>query len=180
MLKPRPLVLVTIIFAAALSRLIALPPNMASITAIALFGGAYFSDKRLAFLVPLSALFLGDLLLGFYQPQEMLLVYCSFALIVCMGLWLKKRQTLLRIGGAAIAGSVLFFLITNFGVWAFTNLYPKTLGGLAACYTAAIPFFRNTLQGDLLYTIMLFGGFALLERRFSALREPRMAGALAA
>ena len=122
--------------------------------------------------MPLSALFLSDLVLGFYHHMEV--VYASFALIVCIGLWLQQNRSALRVAGAALASSLLFFLLTNFGVWASDSLYPMTLNGLMACYLAAIPFFRNTLLGDLLYTIILFGGFALLERRFAILREPSM------
>ena len=169
MLRPRLAVLIVMILAAAFSRLIPHPPNMASVTAVALFGGAYFSDRRLAFLVPLAALFLSDLVLGFYHHMEV--VYSSFALIVFIGLWLQKKRSALHIAGAAMVSSILFFLLTNFGVWAFDSLYPMTLNGLIACYVAAIPFFRNTLQGDLLYTAILFSGFALLEYRFTALRE---------
>jgi hypothetical protein len=170
MLKPRLLVLISMILLAAATRLIPHPPNMTSLTAVALFGGAYFSDKRLAFAVPLIALFLSDLVLGFYHHMEV--VYLSFALIVTIGLWLQSHRTALPIAGAALVSSVLFFALTNFGVWAFDALYPKTLGGLIACYVAAIPFFQNTLIGDLLYTAVLFGGFALLENRVPALRDP--------
>jgi hypothetical protein len=169
MLKPRFLVLISMILIAAASRLIPHPPNMTSLTAVALFGGAYFSDKRLAFLVPLSALFLSDLMLGFYHHMEV--VYLSFALIVTIGLWLQKHHKALPIAGAALASTVLFFLLTNFGVWAFDAFYPKTLEGLVACYVAAIPFFQNTLLGDLLYTTILFGSFALLENQLPALRD---------
>jgi hypothetical protein len=169
MFRPRLAALISIVLAAALSRLIPHPPNMTSVAAVALFGGAYFSDRRLAFLVPLSALFLSDVILGFYGHMEV--VYASFALIVCIGLWLAKNRSALRIAAAALTSSVLFFLFTNFGVWAFDSLYPRTLDGLMDCYIAAIPFFRNTFQGDVLYTAILFGGFALLERRFSVLRE---------
>jgi hypothetical protein len=169
MFGPRLAALISIILAAALSRLIPHPPNMSSVTAVALFAGAYFSDKRLAFLVPLTALFLSDLVLGFYGHMEV--QYLSFALIVCIGLWLRENRSVLRIAAAALASSVLFFVLTNFGVWAFGSLYPRTLDGLIACYVAAIPFFRNTFQGDMLYTAILFGGFALLERRYSVLRE---------
>lgn len=169
MFRPRLVALISIILAASLSRLLPHPPNMTSVAAVALFGGAYFSDRRLAFLVPLAALFLSDLFLGFYGHMEV--QYLSFALIVCIGLWLEKDRSVFKIAAAALAGSVLFFLLTNFGVWAFGSLYPRTLGGLMDCYIAAIPFFRNTLQGDMLYTAILFGGFALLERRFSVLRE---------
>jgi hypothetical protein len=172
MVKPRLMVLIAIVLAAAASRLIPHPPNMTSITAIALFGGAYFPDKRLTFLVPLAALLLSDLILGFYSHMEV--VYLSFALIVCIGLWLQKRRSVFYITGAALASSILFFLLTNFGVWALESLYPKTIAGLLACYMAAIPFFQNTLQGDLFFTAVLFGGFALLERSFPKLCEQRM------
>jgi hypothetical protein len=170
MLRPRLMLLIMMTLAAAFSRLAPHPPNMASVTAVALFGGAYFSDKRIAFLVPLAALFLSDLILGFYHHMEV--VYLSFALIVCIGLWLQRNRSAPTIAGAALASSTIFFLLTNFGVWAFGSLYPRTLDGLIACYMAAIPFFGNTLQGDLLYTVVLFGGFMFLEGRFSGLREP--------
>src|SRR5205085_4079504 len=172
MSKPRITVLVCMIIAAAASHLIPHPPNMASIAAVALFGGAYLSDKRLAFLVPLAALFLSDLVLGLYGHME--IVYGSFALVVCVGLLLRKRRSPLRIAGAALASSMLFFINTNFGVWAFGSLYPKTAAGLLTCYVAAIPFFQNTLAGDALYTAVLFSGFALAERLFPALREPAL------
>ena len=157
------------ILAAAVSRLIPHPPNLASITAVALLGGAYLSHKWLAFLVPMAALFLSDLILGLYPHME--IVYGSFALVVCLGLLLQKKRSPLRIAGAAIASSLLFFVITNFGVWAFGTLYPRTVAGLVECYAAAIPFFQNTLIGDALYTTVLFGGFALAERLVPALHE---------
>ncbi len=172
MSKPRLVVLVCMILAAAASRLIPHPPNLASITAVALFGGAYLFDKRLAFLVPMAALLLSDLILGFYSHME--IIYGSFALVVCIGLLLRKRRTPLRIAGAALTSSVLFFIITNFGVWLFESLYPKTIAGLVTCYVAAIPFFQNTLVGDALYTAVLFGGFALAEKWFPFLRERPM------
>src|SRR5687768_3393633 len=106
MSKPRFWVLVCMILAAAASRLIPHPPNAASITAVALFGGAYLSDKRLAFLVPIAALFLSDLVLGLYGHMEV--VYGSFALVVCIGLLLRKRRSPFTIAGAALASSILF------------------------------------------------------------------------
>lgn len=168
MLKPRLILVLTLIGAAAASRLLPHPPNMTSVTATALFGGAMLSDRRLAFLVPLAAMFAGDLVLGFHS--QMISVYGSFVLIVAMGLWLQRRRSAANIAGAAIAASLLFFAITNFGVWLIDGMYPHTLAGLALCYTEALPFLRNTLGGDLLYTLVLFGGMALLERRFAALR----------
>src|SRR5260370_14344382 len=104
MSKPRLIVLLLMILAAAASRLFPDPTNLASITAVALFGGAYLSDKRLAFLVPLAGLFLSDLILGLYSHME--IIYGSFALVVCIGLLLRRRRTPLRIAGAALASSV--------------------------------------------------------------------------
>jgi hypothetical protein len=98
---------------------------------------------------------------------------------VGIGLWLRSRRKPALIAGAALTSSILFFILTNFGVWASGHLYPKTWAGLVTCYTAALPFFRNSLEGDLLYTLILFGGFALMERRFEALREPRPVAGLA-
>jgi len=177
MLKPRAIALISLVLAAAASRLVPHPWNLTSIAAMALFGGAYFQDRRLAFAVPLGALFLSDLVLGLYSGMGV--VYGSFALIVGIGLWLRPRRRPALIAGAALTSSVLFFILTNFGVWASGLLYPKTWAGLVACYTAALPFFRNGLEGDLLYTLILFGGFALLERRFKALRETEAPSGLA-
>lgn len=157
-----------VILAAAASRLIPHPPNLTPIAAMALFGGAHFADRRLAFLIPLAAMFLSDLVVGLHRLLPV--VYASFALIVCIGFWLRPRMSALRVAGAALAGSVAFFVLTNFGVWAWGSFYPKTLDGLVAAYVAGIPFFRNTLLGDVAYTALLFGGFALLQRLTSASR----------
>jgi len=157
------------IIAAAVSRLLPDPPNLTPIAAMALFGGATFTDKRAAFLVPLLPLFLTDIFLGFSGLTAV--VYGSFALIVCLGFWLRRRQSAGRIVAAALCGSMLFFILTNLAVWALTPLYPKTLSGLSECYVAALPFFRNTLAGDLLYSGLLFGGLAMAERRWPRLAE---------
>lgn len=161
-----------LIAAAAASRLLPHPPNFTPIAAMALLGGAYAPDKRLAFALPLSALFLSDLALGLHSG--MWAVYGSFALIVFLGFALRRSRSPLRVAGAALASSVLFFAATNLAVWAFGSMYPKTLAGLAACYTAAIPFFANTLAGDAFYTAVLFGGFALAQRGWPVLREPEL------
>ena len=99
--------------------------------------------------------------------------YLSVVLIVLLGWAVSARITFVRVGAAAVASSVLFFLLTNFSVWLGSSVYPQTFAGLAACYVAAIPFFQNTLAGDLFYSGLLFGGFALLERLVPALRAPR-------
>lgn len=178
MITPRLLTLVAMILAAAASRLLPHPPNFAPIGAMALFGGACFADKRLAFVVPLTAMALSDLALALTLygravfGGQMAFVYASFALIVCIGLWIRGRRAPLTIAGGALAGAVLFFVVTNFGVWATGSWYPKTAAGLVACYAAALPFFRNTLLGDAFHAAVLFGGLAVAEKRFPALREP--------
>lgn len=169
MLNTRFAVLLGFVLMAAASRLLPHPPNFTPIAALALFGGACFSDRRAAFLVPLGAMFLSDLAISWHRGWPW--VYGSFALIVSLGFWLRGQRTFARTAATTMASSVLFFVITNFGVWAMGSFYPRTAVGFAACYAAAIPFFRNTLLGDALYVAVLFGGFALAERRFPALRE---------
>jgi hypothetical protein len=153
-----------LILLAAFSRIIPHPANFTPITAIALFGSAYL-DKRSALLIPIAALLVSDYFIGFYDG--MVWVYGSFLAIACIGFLLRNRRTVPMILGASISGSVLFFLVTNFGVWMSSpGLYPHTVAGLIACYTAAIPFFRNTLGGDLLFVTVIFGLYALLTRLF--------------
>jgi hypothetical protein len=171
MVNSRVLLIIAIVASAALSRLIPHAPNLTPMTAVALFGGAYLADRKLAFVVPLGALLISDVLLGFYGAGEMLAVYFSSALEVGLGMWVSRNRSVLRVVSAALTGSLLFFTLTNFAVWAFGTIYPKTGGGLVECYIAALPFFRNTLAGDLLYTATLFGGYALLERKLLGLRE---------
>ncbi len=166
-----------VILIAALSRLAPHPPNFTPIGAIALFGGAHFARTRIAFGVPLAAMLLSDVALGlFWYGLDGLLgsmpfIYGSFALIVGLGRWVRGHRSPRAISAAALTGSILFFVIADFGVWLHGGLYPMTWEGLMACYTAAIPYYRNMLLGDLFYTAVLFGGFALAQRRVAALRE---------
>jgi len=165
--------LVGMTLAAAVTRLLPHPPNVTPIAAMALFGGARFASPLAAFAVPLSAMLLSDLLLGFGLHPVMPFVYGSFAVTVCLGRWLRSRRSVLAVGMAAVTGSVVFFVVTNLGVWLVGDLYPRTLDGLVTCYLAAIPFFRNTLAGDAGYTVALFGGFALAHRYVTSLGERR-------
>jgi hypothetical protein len=167
---------------AAASRLIPHPPNLAPIRAMALCGGACFAHRRAAFVVPLAAMFLSDLAIGLLSVNLPLglhrllpFVYGSFALIVCLGFWLGSRRTVVPIAGAALASSVLYVVLTSFGIWAPGSWYPKTWEGLVACYAAAIPFCHHTLVGDAGYTTVPFGGLALADQGLPALREPAFA-----
>ena len=163
-LTPRFLILAGLILVAAFTRLIPHPPNFTAIGAMALFGGAYFDKKYLAFAVPLTAMFLSDLIIGFHPG--MYAVYLSFIFIVMIGMTLRDKKKIGNIILASVSASVLFFIITNFALWLTGNLYPKTALGLAACFTAAIPFFHYTLLGDLFFAGVLFGAFELLKVKF--------------
>lgn len=156
------------ILIAALLRLVPHPPNFTPIGAMALFGGAYFGRHALAFVAPLGSLLVSDAILGFHSGMPF--VYASVGLIVLIGWAVRSRRTPIGIAAGAVASSILFFAVTNFGVWLSSGMYPPTASGLAACYVAAIPFFQNTLAGDLIFSALLFGGFALLERHVPMVR----------
>ena len=134
-------------------------PDATPITAIALVSGVYLG-RIWAVIVPLLALFLSDLLIGFYDWRVMLSVYGSFALIGLMSYFLKKHPNILTGAALVVASSFLFFIVTNFAVWAFSPWYAKTFEGLLYCYTLGLPFYRNMFLGDGLYTPLLFGVFA--------------------
>lgn len=168
-MNTRLLTIVALIFAAAALRLIPHPANFAPIVALGLFAGSYLEDRRMAFAVPFGALLLSDLVLGLYPG--LVFVYAGFALSVCIGFALRKRSVR-RIAAGTLASALVFFVITNFGAWMTLPMYPKTPDGLLAAYVAGIPFLRNALAADALYAVLLFGGFALAERRVHWLSRP--------
>lgn len=159
-----------LILAAAASRLLPHPANVAPISAMALFAGAYFERKWLAFAVPLAAMILSDAVIGFYT--QIWVTYLGFAAVVCVGFMLRSQVGVFQVACASVTGSVLFFFITNFAIWMHYDIYPHTIQGIMDSYVLALPFFRHTLMGDLFYAAVLFGGFALAERRFNQL-QPR-------
>lgn len=160
----------------ALCRLIPHPLNFTPIAAMALFGGTYIKDKKLAFWIPISAMLLSDVLLqiingtGFHN--QMIWVYGSTALITCLGFFLRGREQRQTIMVASLLGSILFFFITNFGVWA-GGFYGYTLAGLSNCYVMAIPFFKGTIMGDLFYNLVFFGGYALVRKFNPAFQQKK-------
>jgi hypothetical protein len=171
-LTPRFWVLTLMVFGAAFLRLLPHPPNFAPIAAMALFGGAYFSKKTFAFIIPLAAMFLTDMLIGIYSYAW--IVYISFALIVVLGIFMLKKVSVKNLIIASLTASVSFFAITNFGVWALGTLYPKTPEGLLASYTAAIPFFQNSLIGDLFFVGVMFGVYELVKHNVPALQKVKI------
>lgn len=179
LLAPGPLLLAVMIVLAALSRLLPHPPNFSPVEAMALFGGAYFASRGWAVVVPLVALLLSDIALGLTMGGDYMSyvaspsfwsVYVCIALSTVLGFGLRGKVGGANVLGYSLAGSMLFFVVTNFVTWSGSTMYPQTGAGLVAAYVAAIPFFKWTVLGTLFYSALLFGGFALLRRQAPALR----------
>lgn len=175
------LIVTGIIIFAALTRLLPHAYNFTPIGAIALFGAAYFTKKKWALIIPLAAIWMSDLLLNnivyseFYTgftffTSGFLYIYGSIALIVVLGYYLLKKITFGRVLGGALGASVIFFIVSNFGVWISGSMYPLTFEGLIACYTAAIPFFHYTIAGNVVYSALLFGAYEWMKATYPVLQ----------
>jgi len=169
-----------LMFVVAMSRLLPHPPNFTPVAAMALLGGAMFVNKRLAFAVPLGAMLLSDVVIGWLSGagqfgfhSAMPAVYVSFGLTVFLGFLLREKRGFLRVASMSLASSVLFFIVTNFAVWADGVYYAKNLAGLSACFVAAIPFFHYTVLGDACYVTLMFGAVVLAEKRAFSLPAGR-------
>jgi len=160
--------IILLILIASFSRLIPHIPNFTPIGAIALFGGAYFKNKFHAFLIPVSSLFISDLIInnlflntyfekftwiypGFFWQ------YSSFILIIIIGVFSLNKFNFKKLLTSSIGSSLVFFIVTNFGVWISGSMYTKDIFGLISCFTLAIPFYKGTLLGFLFYSFLLFG-----------------------
>jgi len=164
---PRFIFVFSIVIIAAVLRLIPHWPNFTPIAAIALFGGASLNKKWLAFVIPVTAMLLSDLIIGFHT--FMIPVYVSFIITVFMGMNLLKNRKAHRIAFTAIASSVIFFIFTNFAVWMGSPFYSQDFTGLFSCFTLALPFFGVSLLGDLFYSTLFFGVFYLSSIKFPVL-----------
>lgn len=175
------LIVTGLIIFAALTRLLPHAYNFTPIGAIALFGAAYFTRKKWALIVPLIAIWMSDLLLNnlvyseFYEgftffTSGFFYIYGSIAMIVILGYYLLRKITFGRVLGGALGASVIFFVVSNFGVWISGSMYPMTFEGLLACYTAAIPFFHYTIAGNVVYSAVLFGAYEWMKARYPALQ----------
>jgi len=157
-----------------LARLIPHPVNFAPILAIALFGGTYLNRKT-ALWVPLLALIISDLFLGTYSPLLMLFVYASTLASGLLGLWLRNHKNVANIVGASLLSGIVFYLLSNFGVWIMPSGYPHNLAGLIECYVMALPFLKNTIASNLIYTAVFFGVYEMLQ---SLLRKRKLAASV--
>jgi hypothetical protein len=170
--SPRTGVLVALIaFAVAVRLVVHFVPamwayNATPVEAIALFGGAYFTDRRLAFIVPLAAMFRADLIIGLHWMIPA--VYACIALSVALGFGLRNHVNALRVIGFGIAGSILFFVAMSLVEW-MTGDTDYCRAGIVSCYVAALPFLKNAIIGTLAWSALLFGGFELMRRRWPML-----------
>lgn len=178
MITPRFKVITGMVLAAAAARLIPHAPNFTPMIALALFGGAYFENKKIAFAIPLAAMVISDLVLAMFEGYAFfssmrLVIYSCFALITAMGFLLRNKVKVLNVTMASVTASVVFFIISNFAVWlgAEGKLYSLDLTGLIACYVAAIPFFSNTIFSALIYSAVLFGSFEAAKYKFPVLSK---------
>jgi hypothetical protein len=143
------------------ARLLPHAPNFTPIAASAVFAGMMFRSRALALSIPLAAMLIADLVIGGYDWRVMIAVYAALMLPALLGVVAQRFRTPLIIAPAVVTSSVIFFVVTNFAVWAWSGMYPLTISGLVHCYVAALPFFQNTISGDMFWGAVLFGGWWL-------------------
>ena len=175
-------VLSIIILLAAFTRIMPHPPNFSPMAAIGLFGAAHFAKKWQAFFIPLIGIWVSDLVINNYVYSSsssnfvwfysgFYCQYISYILIIFTGLFIFNRGiSLTKTAGGMISSSGIFFLVSNFGVWAGGTMYPKNFSGLITCYAAGVPFIHNTIISDVLFTTVLFGTYYLLQVEYSSLK----------
>lgn len=175
-------ILSIIILLAAFTRIMPHPPNFSPMAAIGLFGAAHFAKKWQAFFIPLLGIWLSDLVINnfIYASSDVNIVwfyngfywqYISYVLIIFTGLFIfNKGVSLSKTFGGIVGSSGIFFLVSNFGVWAGSGMYSKNIAGLISCYIAGIPFMNNTIISDFLFTTVLFGSYYLLQSEYSSLK----------
>jgi hypothetical protein len=166
------IVLTLLVIAAALTR--ALPYliphtwNFTAIGALAIFGGAQFSDKRLAFIVPITAMAISDVFIG---NGFSLVVYTGFVAMVACGFLIRNKVNTTNVILVSFISASVFFLITNFAFLYPSTRYSHNISGILTSYAAGLPFFRNMLIGNLVFSSILFGAFYLLSKRFIGLAK---------
>lgn len=172
LITPRFLFITAIILVASITRVFPHIPNFTPIAAMALFGGVYYSIKAMAFIMPLLAMAISDVLLeittGWGFHNTMIYVYASFVLTTIIGLMIKEKVSIKSVAAGSLISSVLFFIITNFGVWAASG-FVGGVSGLSTTYVLGIPFFGPTLAGDLFFNSILFGAFYLVQQKAPSL-----------
>lgn len=151
-----------IILLLAASRLVKHPYNFTPITAMSIFAGCYLR-KHWGLVFPLGGMLVSDYFIGFYDWKLMAAVYAGIGISFYVGWYLRKKIRWYRVILAALVSSLFFFVVSNFSVWLFYAWYPHTLAGLVQCFVMALPFFKNSLAGDLIYTGVIFGAYGFVQ-----------------
>ena len=162
---------ISLILVGILLRFIPHSANFTPVAAIALFAGVYLNKKQ-ALIVPLLLMVLSDIFLGMHNV--VLFTWGSFVLVTLLGVWAQNHKTFKVIVSTSIVSSVLFYVITNFGVWAM-GWYPQTAKGLLDCYVLGLPFLRTFSVATLVYTVVFFGAYELIAHR---VRDTKLAKVL--
>ncbi len=149
------IVAVGLILAMAAARFLPHPPNFTPVMSVALFGSAVFLNRYVGIALAIAAMLLSDAMMGLHSTLPF--VYGAMVFAGVLGFMLRENRSPLRVLSVTLAGSVVFFLTTNLGVFLMQDLYPRTASGLITCYAMAIPFFKNSLAGDLAFSVVLFG-----------------------
>ena len=153
------------------ARLVPHAPNFTPIVAAALFAGMVFRSRALALSLPIAAMLLSDLLIGFEDWRMRAVIYAALVLPVILGLWGRQFRPIVALLPLALSSSLLFFVASNFAVWAFSGMYALDLRGLVQCYVLALPFLQNTVIGDVIWTAALFGSWWLVQLWIPAARR---------
>jgi hypothetical protein len=172
-----PLIIAGLIGLDVAARLTPHVPDFTPVAATALFAASVLRVRALAVLVPIAGMMLGDMVLGSYDTRIMIAVYATLALPACVGALSSTLRRPLLILPVLVSSSLIFFLVTNFTVWAFGPMYPASAAGLVKCYVAALPFLRNMVTGDLFWGLFLFGGYWLAQGLRAANAEAALARA---
>ena len=162
------ILILSIIFLVSLTRIFPHPANFTPILALAIFGGAFLPNKKTALFLPISTMFLSDLIIGFHS--QIYAVYVAIIILSLLGNMIKTKN-IKNLAITGFAGSLIFFMITNFSVWLSGGLYPLTIDGLLECYIMAIPFFHNTLISTLLFLGILFFGYTFVDKKYQLLKK---------
>lgn len=159
------------ILAIAFWRILPHPANVTPVMAAALFCGSYLKDKKMAILLPLLAMLVSDFFIGFHG--SMLFVYAGIAITSVVAILFLQKPKTVNVFTATVGCSIVFFILTNFGAWLMSSgFYPKTTEGLLQAYIAGIPFYRNSILGDIFFVVILFGGYQIIQAQYEKNTAP--------
>lgn len=163
-LNPKLIWLALALSIAVISRWLPHPPNFTALGALALWGATFFNKKYLSLILPVIALLVSDFFLGFHT--QMIWVYAGFLLVTLLGWWIPARQSIVNLIAGSFLGGLIFFIVSNFGVWMIGGMYAPTVEGLLNCYVMAIPFFWAQLAGNFFFNAVFALAYKAFRHRF--------------